>query len=154
MALVSFRPVSSPAQSVSTVCPLTGTLPVRTFHPEGFFGTVQVDGQIARVAALACAEGKLLLVSLVGYDTTVSAALAHLWQSKMALFTPKTGVAWAGPQMLLRRAASYKQFATRLAGTNEVHVVALTLDAHIGEGLLVPPPMARPDEEKIGRAHV
>ncbi len=137
---------TSPAQSTPAARPLTGTLPLRTFHPEGFVGSVQVDGQNARVAALATFEGKLLLASLVGYDTTVSAVLAHLWQSKMVPFTLKTSVAWAGPQALMRRQTSYKQFATRLTGTNEVHVVALSLDAHIGEGLLTPPAMARPDE--------
>jgi hypothetical protein len=144
--------VSSPTTGAPAVRPLAGTLPVRTFHPEGFFGTIQIDGQTARVAALATVEGKLLLASLVGYDTSVSAALAQLWQSKAVSFTPKTGVIWEGPQMLLRRGTSYKQFATKLIGTNEVHVVALSLDAHIGEGLLTPPAMARPDKEKPAQA--
>src|SRR5260221_549966 len=35
---------------------LDGTLPVRPFHPNRFFGTVQVDGQHPRVAALAWDE--------------------------------------------------------------------------------------------------
>lgn len=147
MTIAPFRMISSPTQGASTVRPLAGRLPLRAFHAEGFFGTVQVDGQIARVAALATVEGKLLLASLVGYDTTVSAALAQLWQSKMLMFTVKTGVTWAGPQMLVRRATSYKQFATKLTGTNEVHIVALSLDAHIGDGLLTPPAMARPDND-------
>lgn len=135
--------------TITTVSrPLLGTLPLRAFHPGGFFGTVQTDGQSARVAALATVEGKLLLASLVGYDTTVSATFAHLWQSKTVSFTPKTGVAWAGPQVLMRRGTPYKQFATRLPSTNEMHVVALSLDAHIGEGLLTPPAMARPEKGK------
>ena len=153
MTLTPLHRFSALSPDASAIRPLTGTLPVRTFHPEGFFGVVQVDGQIARVAALATVEGKLLLASLVGYDTTVSAAFAHLWQSKTVVFTPKTGAAWAGPRMLMRRGASYKQFATRLTGTNEVHIVALSLDAHIGEGLLTPPAMARPDGgEKAAQA--
>lgn len=152
MSMISLpsRSSSAPILSASAGRPLAGTLPVRPFHPEGFFGRVQVDGQNARIAALACAEGKLLLASLVGYDTTVSAILAHLWQSKAVPVTLKTGVTWTGPQVLLRRPAPYKQFATKLAGTNEVHVVALALDAHIGEGLLTPPAMQRPDEEDTG----
>ena len=38
---------------------LDGTLPVRPFHPDGFVGMVEADGQRVRVAALACE----------GYDT-------------------------------------------------------------------------------------
>jgi hypothetical protein len=152
MSIISLPSRSSSASipSASAARPLSGTLPVRTFHPEGFFGSVQVDGQSARVAALACVEGKLLLVSLVGYDTTVSAILAHLWQSKAVPLTLKAEVNWTGPQVLLRRQAPYKQFATKLAGTTEVHVVALALDAHIGEGLLTPPAMQCPDEADKG----
>ena len=142
-----FAPFRQPSQHEPEGHPLTGTLPLRTFHPNGFFGTIQVDGQSARVAALACFEGKLLLASLVGYDTSVSATLAHLWQSKTVPFQPKTGIAWQGPLALIRRPRPYKQFSTRLPGTSQVHVIALSLDAHIGEGLLVPPPMARPDEK-------
>ncbi len=143
MTISPFRLVSA-----LTARPLSGTLPVRAFCPDGFFGVIQVDGQVARVAALATVEGKLLLASLVGFDTTVSATLAQLWQGKQVFFTPRTGVAWSGPQMLTRRKESYKQFATKLAGTNEVHIVALSLDAHISEGLLTPPAMASADDGK------
>lgn len=149
MTISHLRLVSAP-----TMHPLSGTLPVRAFCPEGFFGSVQVDGQVARVASLATIEGKMLMLSLVGYDTTVSAAFAQLWQGKSVFFTPRTGISWAGPQMLMRRKESYKQFVTKLAGTQEVHMVALTLDAHIGEGLLTPPAMAEEEEaKKSGAAH-
>lgn len=142
MALSPLRLVSAP-----TVRPLSGTLPVRPFGPEGFFGTTQVDGQVARVAALATVEGKVLMLSLVGYDTTVSATLAQIWQGKSVFFTPRTGITWTGPQMLLRRKESYQQFSTKLVGTNEVHMVALSLAAHIGEGLLTPPAMSSSEKE-------
>lgn len=140
----------SPFPRVSTLTPhaLTGTLPVRTFGAEGFVGTVHVDGQVARVAALATFEGNVLLLSLVGYDTTVSAALAHLWQGKSLPFTPRPGVPWSGPTVLSRRKETYKQFQTKLAGTNEMHMIALTLDAHIGKGLLTPPAMGSTEDQR------
>lgn len=143
MTISSFPRVVTPITQA-----LTGTLPVRAFGAEGFVGTVQVDGQVARVAALATFEGSVLLVSLVGYDTTVSAALAHLWQGKSLTFTPRPGVPWSGPTVLRRRKEAYKQFQTKLAGTNEVHMIALALDAHIGEGLLTPPALASTEKPR------
>ncbi len=131
--------------------PLLGTLPVRPFQPEEFFGIVQVDGQTARVAALACFEGRLLMTSLVGYDTTVSAVLAQLWQNKMVPFTPKRGVIWEGPLSLVRRKETYQQFSGRLNSTKEVNIIALLNQGHVGEGLRNPPLMQHPKpEEKRG----
>jgi hypothetical protein len=144
MTLVPFPASSSASANAS---PLAGTLPVRPFHPQGFFGTVEADGQMARVAALACADGKVLLASLVGYDTTVSATLAQLWQSKSVTFTPKPGVEWGGPQSLQRRPETYKQLSSPLPGTKEVHVIALSVLTHIGAGLRNPPPMLRPEPD-------
>jgi hypothetical protein len=46
---------------------LDGTYPVRPFHPDGFFVTVQVDGQHPRVAALVCHQFDIVTLSLVDY---------------------------------------------------------------------------------------
>src|SRR5436190_24313225 len=50
---------------------LDGTLPLRPFHPDGFVGTMQADGQEVRVAALACDETRVVALSLVGFDTSI-----------------------------------------------------------------------------------
>jgi len=126
---------------------LNGTLPVRPFHPDGFFGTVQVDGQHPRVAALACHELDVVAISLVGYDTSVSAALATLWQRQQLALLLAEGVEWHGPRQLQRLPIGYKQFSTHLPGTREVHAIALPLSAHIAEGILHPPDLPKPKEE-------
>ncbi len=126
---------------------LDGTLPLRPFHPDRFFGTVQVDGQHPRVAALACHELDVVAISLVGYDTSVSAALAKLWQREQLAFLLADGVEWHGPLRLQRLPIGYKQFATHLPGTREVHTIALPLSAHIAEGILHPPDLPKPKEE-------
>lgn len=126
---------------------LSGTLPVRAFHPERFFGTLQVDGQLPRVAALVCHELNIVAISLVGYDTSVSAALARLWQNEQVPFQLAEDVTWRGPLRLARRPEGYKQFSTRLQGTKEVHTIALPVSAHIAEGILHPPDLPRPEED-------
>ena len=52
-----------------------GTLPVRPYHLNQFYGTIKADGQLPKVAALACNHQEVIAISLVGYDTSVSAAL-------------------------------------------------------------------------------
>ncbi len=128
---------------------LDGTLPVRPFHPEGFFGTVQVDGQHPRVAALACHQLDVVAISLVGYDTSISAALATLWQRQQLALLLADGVEWHGPLRLQRLPIGYKQFSTHLPGTREVHAIALPLSAHIAEGILHPPDLPKPQEEAV-----
>jgi hypothetical protein len=128
---------------------LNGTLPVRSFHPDGFFGTVQVDGQHPRVAALACHELDVVVISLVGYDTSISAALATLWQRQQLALLLAEGVEWHGPLRLQRLPIGYKQFSTHLPGTREVHAIALPLSAHIAEGILHPPDLPKPKEEAV-----
>jgi hypothetical protein len=126
---------------------LTGTLPVRPFHPDRFFGTVQVDGQRPRVAALACHGLDVVAISLVGYDTSISAALATLWQRQQLAVLLPDGVEWQGPRQLQRLPIGYKQFSTHLPGTREVHAIALPLSAHLAEGILHPPDLPPPREE-------
>ena len=75
----------------------TGTLPIRPYHPTQFFGTIKADGQLPRVAALACHHQEVVAISLVGYDTSVSAALARLWQREQLAFEPDPSIDWHGP---------------------------------------------------------
>ena len=132
---------------------LTGTWPVR-MHADRFFGTVKVDGQHPRVAGLACHDGDVVAISLVGYDTSVSAALASLWSREAVPFLLDEGVKWDGPRSLKRRMDSYKQFSVLLEGTKEVHCIALPASAHIAEGILHPPDLPSPaKEEKIEEAN-
>jgi hypothetical protein len=132
---------------------LTGTWPVR-MHADRFFGTVKADGQNPRVAALACYRGDVVAISLIGYDTSVSAVLASLWSREAVPFTPSEGVKWEGPRNLMRRGESYKQFSVSLEGTKEVHYIALPASAHIAEGILHPPDLPKPErQEKVETAN-
>ncbi len=132
---------------VTQATSLTGTWPVR-MHADKFFGTVKADGQHPRVAALACYRGDVVAISLVGYDTSVSAILASLWSRETVPFTPGEGVRWEGPRSLKRRGESYKQFSVQLAGTKEVHYIALPASAHIAEGILHPPDLPKPPRQE------
>jgi hypothetical protein len=154
-ATLSPFPVVTPYQvletwpeNCSTERLLCGTLPVRPFHPERFFGHVTADGQQARVAAIACCDGKPVLLSLVGHDISVSAAFAALWSNYSIAFEPGEEVLWSGPALLSRRDEGYKQFSATLPGTREVHCISLSLLAHIAEGHLHPPTMQRPETEE------
>ena len=126
----------------------TGTLPVRPYHPTQFYGTIKADGQVPKVAALACHQQEVVAISLVGYDTSVSAALARLWQREQLAFEPDPAIDWHGPQLLGRRQENYKQFHTILPGTKEVHTLALPASAHIAEGMLHPPDVPKPQQEQ------
>jgi hypothetical protein len=127
---------------------ITGTLPVRPYHPTQFFGTIKADGQLPKVAALACHHQEVVAISLVGYDTSVSAALARLWQREHLVFEADPTIDWHGPGQLGRRSENYKQFHTTLPGTKEVHILALPLSANIAEGMLHPPDIPKPKEEQ------
>src|SRR5438270_9830260 len=120
---------------------LDGTLPLRPFHPDGFVGTMQADGQEVRVAAIACDEARVVALSLVGFDTSIGVVLSRLWSSTAVPFAPASSVeeAWIGPEMLKRSSERYKQCVAHLEGTREVHALALLRTAHITEGILHPP---------------
>src|SRR5690348_199052 len=111
---------------------LAGSLPLRPFHPEGFVGTMQADGQQVRVAALACDEERLVALSLVGFDTSIGVVLARLWSSTAVQFEPASEwqAAWHGPDLLKRSGERYKQRVAHLEGTREVHALALVRTAH------------------------
>ena len=78
-----------------------GTLPVRPYHPTQFFGTIKADGQLPKVAALACYHQEVVAISLVGYDTSVSAALARLWQREQLAFEVDPTIDWHGQGSLV-----------------------------------------------------
>ena len=125
---------------------LDGTLPVRPFHPDGFVGMVEADGQQVRVAALACENTMLVTLSLVGFDTSVGAVLARLWSMTEVSFVPASiwQDDWSGPDRLCRGSERYKQCVAHLEGTREVHALALLRTAHLTEGLLHPPDLPTP----------
>jgi hypothetical protein len=140
---------------------LAGTLPVRPFHPDGFVGTLSADGQSVRVAALACDDdGRIVTLSLVGFDTSIGVVLARLWTSTAVPFTPAPSwqAEWRGPEQLTRSTERYKQCVAHLEGTREVHALALLRTAHLTEGILHPPdlpetkePSAQKDAEQERR---
>ncbi len=131
---------------MTTVSQLNGTWPIRT-HADRFFGTVKADGQHPRVASLACYKGDVVAISLVGYDTSVSAVLASLWARESVPFLVGEGVKWDGSRNLKRRPEPYKQFSTQIEGTKEVHSIALPASAHIAEGILHPPDLPKPSKD-------
>jgi hypothetical protein len=128
-----------------------GTWPVR-MHADRFFGTVKADGQHPRVAGLACYKGDIVAISLVGYDTSVSAVLASLWLRESVPFLPAEDVQWQGPQNLKRRPEAYKQWSVQLLGTKEVHALAVPTSAHIAEGILHPPDLPSPPKQETPAA--
>src|SRR5579859_5005541 len=125
---------------------LNGTWPVPR-PTDRFYGTVKVDGQHPRVAGLACYKGELVALSLVGYDTSVSAVLASLWFGDAVPFQVGEGVRWEGPRALKRRTEPNKQLVIPLEGVKEVHGLALPASAHIAEGILHPPDLPAPAKE-------
>lgn len=128
---------------------LTGSLPVRAFHPDHFFGTIEHDGQPIKVAALAAHPTGVALLSLIGYDTSVSAALAKLHLKDRLVFQPNADVVWAGTRLLERvPGMGYQQFPGAIANTREKHVLLLPHAGNIGYGLLHPQDI--PDEPKAG----
>lgn len=129
---------------------LAGTWPLRPFHPDGFVGTLEADGQQVRVAALACDEERLVALSLVGFDTSIGVVLARLWSSTAVPFTPATArqqQQWNGPELLKRSGEHYKQCVAHLEGTREVHALALLRTAHLTEGILHPPDLPQMGEQ-------
>lgn len=123
---------------------LTGTLPVTPFG-DRLVGTLEADGQQPKVAALAATTGgQVIVLSLVGFDTSVSAALAKLHANKGLTFQPGADLAWAGASRLTRLDQPYHQLSTPLAGTRERHALTLSRLADIGFGLLHPPAIPDP----------
>lgn len=132
---------SSAAGPAGTTLPaiLAGTLPVLPFA-DRFYGTIHADGQRPRVAALACtSDGAVAVLSLVGYDTSVAAALARLYKKEMLTLDLDEEGVWNGPTTLHRPECGLRQAMAALLGTRERHYVAFARTADIGEGMLNPP---------------
>src|SRR5947208_15838349 len=115
----------SSLNGASTNTQLSGTLPVRPFHPDGFIGSLQADGQQVRVAALACDDERVIALSLVGFDTSIGVVLARLWSSTAVPFEPATTLQEEWPGQLKRSSERYKQCVAHLEGTREVHALSL-----------------------------
>jgi hypothetical protein len=136
----------SAASSIPSLTPLlTGTVPVRPVNPDGFVGTIEHDGQVVNVAAIAFDEKQVVLMSLVGRDTSVSTVLAQIWKKKEAVFRHADSVRWPQEEQAVSRLETerYKEIATRLPGLKLVHTLALPLSAHIAEGILTAPSMGK-----------
>ncbi|HEU5100176.1 MAG TPA: hypothetical protein VFU22_14205 [Roseiflexaceae bacterium] len=95
----------------------------------------------------------MALLSLIGYDTSVLAALARLHLRERLVFQPAADVAWAGPRLLERvPGMGYQQFPGAIANTREKHVLLLPHAGNIGHGLLHPQDI--PDEPKAGDSRI
>ncbi|HXH22596.1 MAG TPA: hypothetical protein VNN10_11235 [Dehalococcoidia bacterium] len=138
---------------------LTGTLPVRTFDPERFVGTVVSDGQTSRVSCIAANHNGIGLLGLVGFDTSVSAALAKLNLKEQLFFTPAEGLEWRTTRWISRRSGtSYRQVGTALSIKNggerptslrEKHYLYMPSCLDIADGILNPPDLP-PDPKPEG----
>lgn len=138
---------------------LTGTLPVRTYDPEKFVGTVTSDGQTVRVSCVAANHDGIALIGLVGFDTSVSAALAKLNLKDQLFFTPAEGLEWRTTRWIQRRAGtSYRQVGTALSIKNggerptslrEKQYLYVPFILDIADGILNPPDLP-PEPKKEG----
>jgi hypothetical protein len=125
-------------------------VPPLPYHPDGFVGRLEADGQQVKVAALACDGEVVVLLSLVGYDTSIGVMLGRLWGGTKVEFLPASSWAdeWHGPVFLRRAAGSYRTTGGLLAAhLREVHALALLRAASIREGILNPPALPKPEEE-------
>lgn len=127
--------------SVSHISPvLSGTLPVHPYTDE-FVGYVSSTGQHSNVVALATDErGYVIYISLVGYATSVSSALARVFtnsREKGGLgFEPYGQFEWNGPNTMMRHPASkYHQHMVHIPATREINQIAVRFDADISKGL-------------------
>lgn len=121
------------------------------FGPAGFVGEVAADGQRVRVTALATdLEGHLAFLGLVGYETSVSAALACLMKGEQLGFLPSPRVAWDGPTALTALRVSYWLWRAEVRGTREKQGVAFPRCVSIDHGLRTPPalPTLSPEAEQ------
>lgn len=139
---------------------LTGSLPVRAFEPERFVGTLTSDGQTVRVSCIAASPDGIAILGLVGFDTSVSAALARLNLKDQLFFTPAESLEWRATRWIQRRAnTSYRQVGTALSirsggekpiSLREKHYLYLPASLDIADGILHPPdlpPEPKTDED-------
>jgi hypothetical protein len=126
----------------------SGILPVRPFTTE-FVGMIQGDGQMARVAAIACQpDGVVLCLSMVGFDTTLAAIAARIFKGSGAdvSFCPANEAVWEASQRLQRDPhGRYHQTSAAILHTRERHMIVLIERASIAEGVLSPHEPQLPD---------
>ncbi len=130
---------------------LDGSALVLPYHPDGFVGHLEADGQQVKVAAIACDGEAVVLLSLVGYDTSIGVMLGRLWGGTKVEFLPAFAWAdeWRGPVFLRRAGGSYRTTGGPLAAhIREVHALALLRSASIREGILNPPELPEPEKEE------
>lgn len=110
------------------------------FDPHQFAGEVSADGQRVRVASLATdAEGRVAFLSLVGYETSVSAALARLLKGEQLGFLPSDERQWRGPSAIQSLSVSYWMWRSEISGTREKQGVLFPRCGSITHGLRNPP---------------
>jgi hypothetical protein len=135
--------------------PLPSTTPdqlLTGFDPAGFVGEIAADGQRVRVAALATdAAGQVAFLSVVGYETSVSAALARLMKGEPLGVLPASTQSWDGPTPLQALRVASWLWRAEISGTREKQGVAIPRCASISQGLRTPPEIPppaprRPDE--------
>jgi len=135
---------------------LDGSPLVLPYHSDGFVGHLEADGQQVKVAAIACDGERVVMLSLVGYDTSVGVMLGRLWGGTKVEFHPAFAWAdeWRGTAQVQRAGGSYRTVGGELSGVREVHVLALLRAASIREGILNPPELPEPPKpeaaEKTG----
>ncbi len=129
---------------------LDGSSLVLPYHPDGFVGALEADGQSVQVAALACDGEHIIMLSLVGYDTSVGVMLGRLWGNTKVQFNPAFAWQddWRGPAQVQRANGSYRTTGGQLANARQVHVLALLRSASIREGILNPPELPEPPPAK------
>lgn len=85
------------------------------------------------------------MLSVVGFDTSLAAALAKLHAGKGLVFQPGAEVLWPGTAKLARLSSPYKQSKPKLlVSTRERHAVTYSRLTDIGYGLLHPPSIPNP----------
>jgi hypothetical protein len=121
-----------------------GTLPLLPFdqHAQDFFGSVSgASGTPPQVLALVAeADGTLVYLNVVGYQTACSAHFARLWQGEPLSFQAAPGLGVRAPSILTRsKDWSYQEIGGPLKDTPYVNAMGLTRQANIGYGMKVPP---------------
>lgn len=123
-----------------SVLPVSSGL-VRPYHPDGFVGVLEADGQQVKVAAIACDDDRVVLLSLVGYDTSIGVMFGRLWGATPVSFRAAAAWQneWCGLEQVRRADGHYHTIGGRLVGVREVHALAALRTVSIHEGLLNPP---------------
>jgi hypothetical protein len=123
----------------------TTTAPV-PFDPEiGFVGECAADGQRTRVASIALDDGRLVILNLVGYETSLNAALGKVLQCNSIGFLPNSEVLktlatdWKVTALTRHRDRPYWLWRGALRGTKEKQGMILPHELSLAWGQAHPP---------------